>query len=36
MKEIKINNKTIRINDIVFTTKGKARLDYIGRQSFTN
>lgn len=36
MKEIKVNNKIIRINDIVSTTEGKARLDYIGRQSFTN
>lgn len=36
MKEIKVNNKTISINDIVSTTEGRARLDYIGRQSFTN
>lgn len=35
MQEIKVNNKTIRINDIVSTTEGKARLDYIGRQAFT-
>lgn len=36
MKEIKVNDKTISINDIVSTTEGRARLDYIGRQSFTN
>lgn len=35
MKEIRVNNKTIRIGDIVSTTEGKARLDYIGKHSFT-
>lgn len=33
---IKVNNKTIKIGDIVNTTEGRARLDYIGRQSFTS
>lgn len=33
---IEVNNKTIKIGDIVNTTEGRARLDYIGRQSFTS
>lgn len=33
---IKVCNKVLHIGDIVNTIDGRARLDYIGRQSFTN
>lgn len=36
MKEIKVNGKTIKVNEIVNTVEGRARLDYIGRQAFTS
>lgn len=36
MKEINVNKRIIHIGDIVNTIKGKARLDYVGRQAFTN
>lgn len=36
MKEIEVNGKIIKIGDTVQTTEGRARLDYIGRQSFTS
>ncbi len=35
MNKITVNNKTISIGDIVMTTDGRAKLTYIGRQSFT-
>lgn len=34
-KEISIHNVVLHEGDIVNTTSGQARLDYIGRQSFT-
>ena len=33
---IKVRNKVLHIGDIVNTIDGRARLEYIGRQSFTN
>jgi hypothetical protein len=36
MKEIEVNGKTIKVNEIVNTVEGRARLDYIGRQTFTS
>lgn len=36
MKEIKVNNVVLHVGDIVNTIEGRARLDYIGRQSFTS
>ena len=33
---IKVHNKVLHIGDIVNTIDGRARLEYIGRQSFTN
>ena len=36
MKEIEVNGKTIKVNEIVNTVEGRARLDYIGRQAFTS
>lgn len=33
---IKVRNKVLHIGDIVNTVEGRARLEYIGRQSFTN
>ena len=35
-KEISVHNVVLHEGDIVNTTSGQARLDYIGRQSFTN
>ena len=35
IKEITVKNKKIRIGDIVETTEGKAKLDYISRKTFT-
>ena len=35
-KEIDVHDKIIHIGDIVNTIYGRARLDYIGRQAFTN
>lgn len=35
MNKITVNNKTISIGDIIMSTDGRARLDYIGKQSFT-
>lgn len=36
MKEINVHGKILHENDIVNTIDGRARLEYIGRQSFTN
>lgn len=33
---LQVNNRQIKIGDVVNTTMGRARLDYIGRQSFSN
>ena len=35
-KTIKVRNEVLHIGDIVNTIDGRARLEYIGRQSFTN
>lgn len=35
-KEINVGNIVLHEADIVNTIEGRARLDYIGRQSFTN
>ena len=35
-KEIKVHNTILHEGDIVNTVEGCARLEYIGRQSFTN
>lgn len=35
-KEIKVYNTVLHEGDIVNTVEGRARLEYIGRQSFTN
>ena len=35
-KEIKVYNTVLHEGDIVNTVDGRARLEYIGRQSFTN
>lgn len=35
MNKITVNNKTIFIGDIIMSTDGRTRLDYIGKQSFT-
>lgn len=34
-KELQIKGRTIKLNDIVNTSEGRAKLDYIGK-SFTN
>ena len=36
MKEINVHGKILHENDIVNTIDGRARLEYIGRQSFTS
>ena len=36
MKTITVHEKPINVGQIVNTIEGRARLDYIGRQSFTN
>lgn len=36
MKSITVKGKTITIKDVVMSQYGRARLDYIGRQSFTS
>ena len=36
MKEIEVNGKTIKVNEIVNTVEGRARLNYIGKQAFTS
>lgn len=35
-KEIEVNNVVLHEGDIVNTIEGRARLEYIGRQAFTN
>lgn len=35
-KKIEVKSKVIREREIVNSIYGRARLDYIGRQSFTN
>lgn len=35
-KEIKVHNTILHEGDIVNTVDGRAKLTYIGRQSFTN
>lgn len=35
-KSITVHGMIIKEGDIVLTTEGRARLDYVGRQAFTN
>lgn len=36
MKTITVHGKSINVGQIVNTIDGRARLDYVGRQAFTN